>query len=88
MTAGPPDDSGVGGSLEEDSRTQPEKQEESSIMMADSSLEMSFHWEQSLPPAQPRRNDSLELFTVAGTDSLGSSSLPEKVSWWMDEEGE
>ena len=88
VTAGPPDDSGVGGSLEEDSRTQPEKQEESSIMMADSSLEMSFHWEQSLPPAQPRRNDSLELFTVAGTDSLGSSSLPEKVSWWMDEEGE
>ena len=82
VTAGPPDDSGVGGSLEEDSRTQSVKHEENSVMVADSSLEMSFHWEQSLPPAQPRRNDSLELFTVAGTDSLGSSSLPEKVSWW------
>ena len=88
VTAGPPDDSGVGGSLEEDSRTQPAKQEESSIVVADSSLEMSFHWEQSLPPAQPRRNNSLELFTVAGSDSLGSSSLPEKVSWWVDEGGE
>ena len=87
VTAGPPDDSGVGGSLEEDSRTQPAKQEESCTMMADSSLEMSFHWEQSLPPAQPRRNDSLELFTVAGTNSLGSSSLLEKVSWWVDEGG-
>jgi len=80
VTAGPPDDSGVGGSLEEDSRTQSVKHEESSVMVADSSLEMSFHWEQSLPPAQPKRNDSLELFTVATTDSLGSSSLPEKVS--------
>ena len=82
VTAGPPDDSGVGGSLEEDSKTQLVKHEESSVMVADSSLEMSFHWEQSLPPAQPKRNDSLELFTVATTDSLGSSSLPEKVSWW------
>ena len=78
-----PGDSGVGVSLEDDSRTQMVKEGESSTVAADGSLEMSLQWGEFLPPAQPRRDGSLELFTtasVAGTDSLSSSTLPEKVS--------
>ena len=78
-----PDDSGVGVSLDDDSRTQVLKEGENSMVATDGSLEMSLQWGEFVPPAQPRRDGSLELFTaasVAGTDSLSSSTLPEKVS--------
>lgn len=74
----PPDDSGVGVSLEEDTHTQlVEGEGERPEGGGDNSLEGSLMWEQSLPPAQPRKEHSLELFPaltgVGGRNSLGSN---------------
>ena len=55
-----PMESGVSASVEGDTRTQE----------VDNSLESSLLWDQVLPPAQPRRDNSLELFPPTGMNKI------------------